>query len=208
MTMITEIEDYFSLGCGRCERFATPDCSTRLWKTGLNGLRRICLDLGLVETVKWGHPCYVYENRNIAILGAFRDDYRITFFNAALMTDPAKILEKAGPNTQTPSLIRFDDNEQVAAMAPIIRTYLLEAIGYAANGVEPPKEQREIELPDELVDVMDADPELADAFHRLTPGRQRSYVISLNSTKVSATRFARIAKFRDKILAGKGALDR
>ena len=33
--MITDIEDYFTKGCGRCERFATADCSTRLIATGL-----------------------------------------------------------------------------------------------------------------------------------------------------------------------------
>ena len=63
--MITDIEDFFSLGCGRCSRFATADCSTRQWADGLLALRRICLDLGLVEAVKWGHPCYLHAGRNI-----------------------------------------------------------------------------------------------------------------------------------------------
>ena len=52
--MITEIEDFFSIGCGRCERFATADCSVRHWAAGLRALRAICVDLRLVETVKWG----------------------------------------------------------------------------------------------------------------------------------------------------------
>ena len=47
MAMITDPDDYFTKGCGRCERFATPDCSTRPWIEGLNALRRICLELGL-----------------------------------------------------------------------------------------------------------------------------------------------------------------
>ena len=68
--MITDIEDYFTRGCGRCERFATPDCSTRQWESGLNALRRICLEAGLAEAVKWGHPCYLHRERNIAIIGA------------------------------------------------------------------------------------------------------------------------------------------
>ncbi len=54
--MITEVEHYFTLGCGRCERFATADCSTRRWIDGLTALRRICLAAGLAETAKWGHP--------------------------------------------------------------------------------------------------------------------------------------------------------
>lgn len=100
--MITDIEDYFSQGCGRCERFATPDCSTRQWHRGLSDLRSICLESGLVETVKWAHPCYMHGDRNIVILAAFRSDFRISFFNAALMQDAASVLEKQGPNTRHP----------------------------------------------------------------------------------------------------------
>ncbi|ODR89509.1 YdeI/OmpD-associated family protein [Sinorhizobium alkalisoli] len=39
-------------------------------------------------------------------------------------------------------------------------------------------------------------------------GRRKSYVINLNMVKRSETRTSRIAKFRDHILAGKGALER
>ena len=206
--MITDIEDYFSKGCGRCERFATPECSTRHWAGGLGDLRKICRESGLFETVKWGHPCYVHEGRNVAIIGAFRGDFRLNFFNAALMKDPESLLEKQGPNTQHAGMIRFTDNAQVARMGPVILSYLKEAKGYAEAGIKPPREERDIELPDELVEALDADPDLAEAFHALTPGRQRSYVINLNSAKTSATRMSRIAKFREKILSGKGATER
>ncbi len=206
--MITDIEDFFTKGCGRCERFATPDCSTRLWIDGLNELRRICLEAGLVETVKWAHPCYMHEGRNIVIIGAFRGDFRLTFFNAALMKDPEGVLEKQGQNTRHPDMIRFVSNDAVATMEPVIRSYLKEAMGYAEAGIKPPKEQSDIELPDELIEALDSDPELAEAFHDLTPGRKKSYVINLGSVKKSETRAARIAKFRNHILAGKGALER
>jgi len=205
--MITEIEDYFSLGCGRCERFATADCSTRRWIGGLLALRQLCIDLKLVETVKWAHPCYMHEDRNIAILGAFREDFRISFFNAALMKDPEGVLERQGPNTKHPDMIRFTDNSQVAAMEGTIRSYLKEAMSYAEAGIMPAKEASEIDLPSELAEALDSDPELAEAFHSLTPGRQRSYVINLNSAKKPETRISRIAAFRDRILKGKGALE-
>lgn len=206
--MITDPGEYFAKGCGRCDRFATPDCSTRQWLPGLEALRRICLDAGLIETAKWGHPCYMHAGRNIAVMGAFRGDFRLNFVHAALLRDPEGVLEPQGPNSPTPGMLRFTDNAQVAALEPVIGAYLKEAMGYAEAGILPPKEAVEIELPDELVEALDADPELAEAFHALTPGRQRSYVFALNSAKQSATRIARIAKFRDHIIAGKGALER
>lgn len=206
--MITDIEEYFTSGCGRCERFATPDCATRQWSSGLAALRQICLGAGLVEAVKWGHPCYMHGGRNVVILGAFRDDYRISFFHAALLKDPRSVLEKRGPNTRHADMIRFTRNSQATKMKSTIASYLKEAMGYAKAGIKPPKEQDELELPEELVDALHADPELSDAFQRLTPGRQRSYVINLTSARKSATRVARIARFRDKILSGKGATER
>jgi uncharacterized protein YdeI (YjbR/CyaY-like superfamily) len=63
-------------------------------------------------------------------------------------------------------------------------------------------------MPAELTEALDADPELAEAFQALTPGRRKSYLFNLNQTRQPATRIARIGKFRDRIIAGKGALER
>lgn len=206
--MITDIETYFTKGCGRCARFATPDCSTRFWIDGLVELRRICRDVGLAETLKWAHPCYMQADRNIALIGAFRDDFRLTFFNAALMTDPENILVRPGPNTAQPNMIRFTEPGSVVRMETTIRAYLHEAMGYAAAGLKAKPKAAEIEIPEELGAALDQDPDLAEAFHSLTRGRQRSYVIALGSAKKPETRVARIEKFRSRILAGKGATER
>jgi uncharacterized protein YdeI (YjbR/CyaY-like superfamily) len=208
MAMISDPDDFFTKGCGRCYRFATPDCSTRLWIDGLNRLRRICLDMGLQETVKWAHPCYMHAGRNIAIFGALRGDFRLSFMNAGLIRDTEGVLEPQGPNSQTPSMIRFTAVGQVGEREPVIRAYLRQLMDHAEAGTKPPKVEREIDMPDELIEALDADPELAEAFEALTPGRQKSYMFNLNQARQSATRVARIEKFRTRIIAGKGALER
>ena len=205
--MIENIEDYFQKGCGRCKRFDTPSCSALIWRDGLLALRNICLDEGLVETVKWGQPCYMHAGRNIVVFGAFQGDFRLSFFNAALLEDEYEILEKSGPNAQNPSVVRFTELSDVSNLETHLRTYLKKAMTFAEQGIIPEKVATEIVLPDELSDALDADPTLAEAFHGLTPGRQISYVINLNGAKKSETRINRIAKFRGKILAGKGALE-
>src|SRR6202012_2030782 len=182
------------------------DCSTRLWIDDLNALRRICLDMGLGETVKWAHPCYMHAGRNIAIFGAFRTDFRLSFMNPGLLKDTEAVLEPQGPNSQTPGMIRFTAVGQVEEREPVIRAYLRQLMDHAEAGTKPPKGSREIDMPDELAEALDADPEMAEAFQALTPGRQKSYMFNLNQAKQSATRVARIEKFRDRILAGKGAL--
>jgi len=208
MAMITDPDDFFTKGCGRCARFATSDCSTRRWVDGLNELRRICLDAGLQETVKWAHPCYMHAGRNIALFGAFRDDFRLSFMNPALLVDDEGVLEPQGPNSQTPGMIRFTAVGQVGERQAVILAYLRQLMDHAEAGTRPIRANRQIDMPDELVEALDADPELAEAFHALTPGRQKSYLFALNQAKQPATRVARIEKFRGKIIAGKGAQER
>jgi uncharacterized protein YdeI (YjbR/CyaY-like superfamily) len=207
-SMITDPADFFTKGCGRCDRFATPECTTRRWLPGIERLRALCLEAGLTEVAKWGHPCYMRGPRNVAMIATLIGDFRFHFFEPGLMKDPAGVLVPNGPNARRPSIIRFTDNDQVVELEPVIRAYLREAIRHADQGLRQPREKIEIELPDELVEALDDDPELAGAFHALTPGRQRSYVFAVNGAKQTATRFARIAKYRDKIIEGKGALER
>ncbi len=206
--MITLIEDYFAAGCGRCARHATPACSTRRWASGLADLRGICRDAGLGETVKWGHPCYTHAGRNIAIIGAIQTSFRLGFFHAGLLRNDYGLLVRQGPNTRHPDTFCFTDTAQVLAQHCDIRATLTEAIGYAEAGIKPPKTPTEVALPDDLIDALDADPNLAEAFHALTPGRQKSYVIALSSARTQATRDARIARYRPQILNGKGAQER
>ena len=206
--MITDVDEYFEKGCGRCARFDTPACSTTIWAKGLSTLRRICRDAGLREAAKWGHPVLMHADRNVAIIGAFQDNFRLTFFEAGLMKDPEKVLEKQGENTRHAGSFRFVSNEGVEEKAAIIRAYLAEAMGYAEKGLKTPKDTSELELPDELVTAMDDDPELAEAFAALTRGRQKSYVIAIGGAKQAETRVKRVEKYRDKIIAGKGAMDR
>ncbi|NDV49428.1 MULTISPECIES: YdeI family protein [Roseobacteraceae] len=206
--MITDSTAYFTQGCGRCARFATADCATRIWAEGLAELRTICLASGLGETAKWGHPVYVEAERNVALIGAFRDDFTLSFFNPALMKDPERVLERQGPNTRHPNVIRFASAAQVGEMRPVLEAYLAEARAYAAQGLRPPKEEVALELPEELVAALDADPELAEAFHALTPGRQKSHALQIGGAKKADTRVARLEKLRPLILAGKDALGR
>ena len=55
--------------------------------------------------------------------------------------------------------------------------------------------------------VKGVDKKLAKAFHALTPGRRRGYVMHFSGAKKSETRTARIEKWAPKILAGLGMND-
>jgi uncharacterized protein YdeI (YjbR/CyaY-like superfamily) len=203
--MIAEVQEYFDKGCGRCARFATADCATRLWAAPLAALRDLCRGAGLDEVVKWGHPCYTHAGRNVALIGATRAGVRLSFFEAGLLSDP--LLQPCGPNS-APDTVFLADTAEVAALAPDILALLAAARAHAAAGRRAPRRAADLTLPDELSAALDDDPDLAAAFAALTPGRQRSHVIALTSTASPATRLARIARLRGRIMSGKGATER
>lgn len=206
--MISDPNEYFSDGCGRCSKFRTLDCKVHIWREGLSTLREICLGKGLVEEAKWGHPCYTLNGKNVVILGAFKEDFHLSFFKASLMKDPDGLLTKRGKHTQTNSIFSFTDNAAPNAQRDAISRYLDEAIEIENSGQKPIKKTVNFEIPQELLQAMDDDPELAEAFNALTPGRQRGYCMTIGDAKQSQTRINRIAKYRDKILAGRGFNER
>ena len=177
MAMITDIEDYFTLGCGRCERHATPDCSTRGGSTGSTRCAGSASTSGLSEHVKWAHPCYMHAGRNICADGGLSRRLPLQLHEPGFVERSrgrARTKRPEHPHRRDAAVHRYRPGPE--SMEPIIRAYLAEAMGYAEAGIQPPKVEPELDLPDELVEALDADPELAEAFHALTPGRQKSYV--------------------------------
>jgi uncharacterized protein YdeI (YjbR/CyaY-like superfamily) len=43
------------------------------FKKEIEQLRAIVLDCGLVEELKWGVPCYMYQKTNLIMLGTFKE---------------------------------------------------------------------------------------------------------------------------------------
>ena len=59
-------------------------------------------------------------------------------------------------------------------------------------------------MPDEVKIKFKELPELKVAFEKLTPGRQRGYLLHFSQAKQSATRLSRIEKNMEAIFNGKG----
>jgi uncharacterized protein YdeI (YjbR/CyaY-like superfamily) len=85
---------------------------------------------------------------------------------------------------------------------------LADAIRLAEAGKKAPRIETELELPKELVDALEADADLAQGFRALTRGRRNSYVVQLRSVTRPETKVKKVAEFRPKIMAGKGALEK
>jgi uncharacterized protein YdeI (YjbR/CyaY-like superfamily) len=205
MKMTKTIDVYLSDGCGRCSKFATDGCSVRRYAAEIQFLRQIALEVFSEEQVKWGSPCYSYQNKNVVILHSFKDNCGFSFFKGALLSDPEGILIQQTENMHASRLLRFTHIDQIIAQQDIIRAYLFEAIEIEKSGLKiAPKPVHEIPIPEELNQAFEQDFSFKAAFEQLTPGRQKNYLRHFNDAKQSATRIARIEKYKPFIFKGIG----
>jgi len=208
-SMTTDVNLYFTEGCGRCSLGGTPDCKVNRWPQELKQLRRIILDCGLTEESKWGVPCYTFQGNNIGVVSAFKEYASLSFFKGALLQDNDAILDKPGENTQAARLIKFTDVKHIMEMEHILKAYIYEAIEVEKTGLKVPlKPTSEFKIPEEFQKVLDENSDLKAAFEALTPGRQRGYLLHFAQPKQSKTREARIEKCTPMIFEGKGLHDR
>lgn len=181
--------------------------ASELWPDEIARLRPLLLAAGLEETIRWGKPCYRHGGTNVAVVQEFVDGLALMFLKGILLDDPAGVLEEVGPNTHAARRVRFTSVEQVEERAEAVDDLLAQAIAVEEAGTEVPPRPEE-ELVAELAERLAGDPELAEAFDRLTPGRQREFDLHVAGAKQASTRRRRVDAIVPRILAGRGLRDR
>ena len=178
------------------------------WESATRELRRIILDCGLVEELKWGVPCYTVNKHNVVLIHHFKEYCAVLFHQGALLDDTAGILIQQTENVQAARQVRFTGVAEVLKTESVIVAYVAQAVENEVAGrrVEM-KKTTAFETPDEFEQRMAELPALRAAFGALTPGRQRGYLLYFSSAKQAKTREARIDKHVDRILDGFGLED-
>ena len=178
------------------------------WQEEFARLRRILLDTGLAEDLKWGEPCYTLDGANVVLIHGFKDYCALLFFKGALMSDTAGVLIQQTKNVQAARQIRFTSADQISGMENVLKAYVAEAAEIERSGAKVDfKGTEEFAVPEEFQARIDSSPALKSAFEALTPGRQRAYLLHFSQPKQAKTREARIDKATPQILAGKGLND-
>jgi len=178
------------------------------WQKEYEKLRKIILDCGLIEELKWGCPCYTFENTNIVLIHGFKEYCALLFFKGALLNDPNDILIQQTKNVQSARQIRFTNAREIVKMEKVLKAYVYEAIEVERAGLKVKlKKTSEFKVPEEFQKRLDKNTALKKAFDALTPGRQRAYIFYFSQAKQSKTREARVEKYLKQILNGKGIDD-
>ncbi len=178
------------------------------WGAEFAALRELCLGSGLNEELKWGQACYDLNGGKIVLIHGFKDYCALLFMKGALLNDPKGILVQQTKNVQSARQIRFTSLADINKHKTAVKTYIKDAIAVEKSGAKVQKKSvADYEMPAEFLTRLDDDPELAEAFRALTPGRQKGYLLHFAGAKQSATRAARVERHAPRILRGLGLDD-
>ncbi len=181
---------------------------TEKWRKEFEKLRMIILDCGLTEELKWGVPCYTFQDSNVVLIHGFKEYCAILFIKGALLKDTKDILIRQTENVQAGRQVRFTAVREIVEMESTLKAYINEAIEVEKAGLKVDlKKTSEYKIPEELQKKLDEITGLKSAFEALTPGRQRAYLFYFSQPKQSQTREARVEKSIPQILKGKGLND-
>lgn len=179
--------------------------NAKQWRPEFLKLREIVLSCPLTEEFKWRVPCYTYEGGNVVMIHGFKAYCAILFVKGSLLSDPNGILVQQTVNVQAARQVRFKNVAEIEALTPVLKEYIMQAIEVENAGTAVDyKKNTDFTIPEELLNKFDEIPDLSTAFHALTPGRQRAYVLHFTQPKQAKTREARVEKYVQQILDGRG----
>ena len=178
------------------------------WREEYKKLRTIVLECGLTEELKWGVPCYTLNHSNVVLIHGFKEYCALLFHKGALLKDRKGILVQQTENVQAARQIRFTNIKEIIKTETLLKAYIKDAIEIEKAGLKVElKKTGEFKISEEFQNKLDEIPALKAAFEKLTPGRQRAYLLHFSAPKQSKTRESRIKNCIQNILSGKGLND-
>lgn len=178
------------------------------WTEELELVTSIINKLPLEKTIKWGAEVFTYKGKNVVSYGGFKSFFTIWFYNGVFLEDKYNVLVNAQEG-KTKSLRQW----RFASISEIdekkILEYINEAIEIEKKGLKiAPERFVEIPVAEILEKEFKNDKILKNAFEKLTPGKQKEYIVYINEAKQEATKLKRLEKIKPMISQGIGLNDK
>ncbi|MBK9270539.1 MAG: YdeI/OmpD-associated family protein [Saprospiraceae bacterium] len=182
--------------------------SKNKWKKEESLMAAILEKTGLEKTIKWGAPVYTYHTKNVVSYSGFKNFFSIWFYNGVFLKDPYMVLVNAQEGkTKSQRQWRFGSISEMDQSK--IMEYILEAIEIERKGLKiKPEKFKALPVPDLVSDAFSKDHTLKEAFQKLSPGKQKEYILHIEEAKQEATKLKRLDKIIPMIKNGFGLNDR
>ena len=182
--------------------------NNKQWAEELESLASIINKLPLEKTIKWGAEVFTYNGKNVVSYGGFKNYFMLWFFNGVFLEDKYKVLVNAQEGkTKSLRQWRFTSIDEIDENK--ITEYINEAIEIEKKGLKiSPDKFVAIPISEILEKEFKNDKTLKSAFEKLTPGKQKEYIVYINEAKQEATKLKRLEKIKIMILQGIGLNDK
>ena len=178
------------------------------WKKELAVIASIIDKAPLEKVTKWGSDVYTYNGKNVVSYGGFKHYFAIWFYNGVFLKDPYHILLNAQEG-KTKSLRQWRLTSMEEIVEKRILEYIQEAIEVEKQGLKIiPDRFTPVSIPALLEEALQQDSGLKVAFDKLSPGRQKEYMVYITEAKQDATKISRLEKIKPMILQGIGLNDK
>jgi uncharacterized protein YdeI (YjbR/CyaY-like superfamily) len=177
------------------------------WSEELDFLKSIIAKTELTETTKWGGCVYVLHGKNVLGIGGFKNYFTIWFFNGVFLKDENQFLVNAQEGvTKSLRQWRFSSKKEVDETA--VLQYIHEAIENEKQGKNLKPEKGKSIVSELLQKELDADPNLAEAFLKFSPYKQKEFLEYIETAKRMETKHSRIEKIKPMIIENIGLNDK
>ena len=179
------------------------------WSEELEFLKSIIAKTELIETTKWGGCVYVLDNKNVIGIGGFKNYFTIWFFNGVFLKDEKKVLVNAQEGV-TKSLRQWRFTSKDDIVEALVLDYIHEAIKNEKQGkiIKTQNAGVTIEMPEIFQKELDLDKNLAEAFLKFSPYKQKEFLEYIVEAKREETKRSRIEKIKPMILENIGLNDK
>jgi len=178
------------------------------WKEELNKLAEILSQTPLIKTIKWGADVYTYNGKNVVTYLGFKSFFSLWFYNGVFLKDEFNVLIRASEGkTKSQRQWRFSSMEEIDEKK--VLQYVYEAIEIEKSGLRiAPEKFKPIPMPSIFDDFLAKNEALRTCFEKLTPGKQKEYILHILDAKQENTRLKRLNTIAPLILSGRGLNDK
>lgn len=170
------------------------------WREALQKLRTILQTTQLKETIKWGIPIYMLDNKNIVGIGAFKSYVGLWFYQGVFLSDPHKCLVNAQDGkTKALRQMRFTSVEAIDT--DTVAAYINEAIDNEKKGLRLKAEAKKtLDIPNELAQALQNSNDLKTCFEQFSNACRQEFISYLAEAKRPETRLRRLEKIIPMIM--------
>jgi uncharacterized protein YdeI (YjbR/CyaY-like superfamily) len=158
------------------------------------------------ETIKWGFPCFTFQNKIICSFSAYKNHCVFRFWQGASLEDSEGILSKVG-ETEMGELSKIKNLEDLPKSEVLIK-YIRAAIGLSQKGSAKKPLTKEKKLTVDLKsvdlpDIFNSFPKQAEKFDSFSPSHRKEYISWIIEVKTEETKLKRIKTMMEWLLEGK-----